>query len=133
MIVYMGKKVKYVHIDAWDTWNMDATLASIILPMLKQLKETKQGFPFVNNEDVPESLRSEFDPENMFEAPGEPFEEIWIARWDYVLDEMIWSFQFEADGKNLLFDVSDEEYVKYSKKLANGFRLFGKYYQNLWD
>ena len=133
MIVYMGKKVKYVHIDYWDTWNMDATLASIILPMLKQLKETKQGFPFVNNEDVPESLRSEFDPENMFEAPGEPFEEIWIARWDYVLDEMIWSFQFEADGKNLLFDVSDEEYVKYSKKLANGFRLFGKYYQNLWD
>jgi hypothetical protein len=129
----MGKKVKYVHIDYWDTWNMDATLASIILPMLKQLKETKQGFPFVNNEDVPESLRSEFDPENMFEAPGEPFEEIWIARWDYVLDEMIWSFQFEADGKNLLFDVSDEEYVKYSKKLANGFRLFGKYYQNLWD
>lgn len=137
MIVYMGKKVKYVHIDYWDTWNMDATLASIILPMLKQLKETKQGFPFINNEDVPESLRSEFDPENMFEAPGEPFEEpfeeIWIARWDYVLDEMIWSFQFEADGKNLLFDVSDEEYVEYSKKLANGFRLFGKYYQNLWD
>ena len=141
MIVYMGKKVKYVHIDYWDTWNMDATLASIILPMLKQLKETKQGFPFVNNEDVPESLRSEFDPENILEPFEEPLfknfeeagDEIWVARWDYVLDEMIWSFQFEADGKNLLFDVSEEEYVEYSRKLANGFRLFGKYYQALWD
>ena len=27
-------------IHSWDTWNMDYTLAKIILPMLKQLKAT---------------------------------------------------------------------------------------------
>ena len=36
-----------VHIDDFDTWSMDHTLAYIIEPMLKQLKETKQGGPYV--------------------------------------------------------------------------------------
>jgi len=48
-----------VHIDKWDTWSMDATLAHIIVPMLKQLKATKHGAPLVELEDVPEHLRSE--------------------------------------------------------------------------
>ena len=30
-----------VRIDPWDTWSMDDTLAQIILPMLKQLKNTQ--------------------------------------------------------------------------------------------
>jgi len=52
------KRKEYVHIDEYDTWNMDSTLALIILPMLKQLKETKHGSANVENEDVPEYLRS---------------------------------------------------------------------------
>ena len=46
-----------IQIDPWDTWNMYNTLADIILPMLKQLKETKHGSPVVELEDVPEELR----------------------------------------------------------------------------
>ena len=46
-----------VRIDNFDTWGMDHTLAYIILPMLKQLKETKQGSPYVYPEDVPTELR----------------------------------------------------------------------------
>ena len=42
-----------VRIDKHDTWSMDHTLAHIILPMLKQLKETKHGAPNVDDEDVP--------------------------------------------------------------------------------
>ena len=26
-----------------------------------------------------------------------------------------------------------EGYKAYAERIANGFRLFGKYYQNLWD
>jgi hypothetical protein len=48
----------YVKIDRWDTWSMDHTLAEIILPMLKQLNETKHGAPHTDDEDVPEYLRS---------------------------------------------------------------------------
>ena len=50
--------INYVKIDYWDTWSMDHTLSPIILPMLKQLKETKQGSPFVDDADVPEHLWS---------------------------------------------------------------------------
>ena len=61
MKVYIGRYPKdpnkeqkvNVQIDKWDTWNMDATLAHIIVPMLKQLKATKHGAPYVADEDVP--------------------------------------------------------------------------------
>jgi len=50
------KRTIKVHIDRWDTWGMDHTLAHIILPMLKQLKASKHGAPNVDDEDVPEHL-----------------------------------------------------------------------------
>ena len=46
-----------IKIDKWDTWGMDYTLALIILPMIKQLQDTKHGSPIVDLEDVPEELR----------------------------------------------------------------------------
>ena len=52
-------KIDYVKIDRWDTWSMDHTLAHIVLPMLKQLQKDKHGSPYVEDEDVPEELRSE--------------------------------------------------------------------------
>ena len=36
------KRRVFVHIDNYDVWSMDSTLAYIILPMLKKLKEQKQ-------------------------------------------------------------------------------------------
>ena len=38
-------RTEKIHIDPWDTWSMDYTLALIILPMLNQLKESKHGAP----------------------------------------------------------------------------------------
>jgi hypothetical protein len=52
------KRTIRVHIDRWDTWSMDHTLGYIVLPMLKQLKETTHGAPFVDDRDVPKELRS---------------------------------------------------------------------------
>ena len=44
-------KIDYVKIDHWDTWSMDHTLSYIILPMLKQLRNTKHGYPVVDEDD----------------------------------------------------------------------------------
>ncbi len=55
-------KIDYVKIDKWDTWSMDHTLSIIVLPMLKQLQETKHGSPLIDDEDVPENLRSTAAP-----------------------------------------------------------------------
>ena len=144
-----------VRIDKHDTWSMDSTLAYIILPMLKQLKETKHGTPNVDDKDVPKELRSSSAPKTKNE---------WItddnrdARWDWVLDEMIWAFsQTNKDWENeyykelgehhfedtennmseLVWDkkpVMDNSGLKnHQKRINRGFELFGKYYCNLWD
>jgi hypothetical protein len=83
-----------IKIDRWDTWGMDNTLAYIILPMLKQLQATKHGAPFVDDEDVPEKLRStNADPkENEWDTDGNHF-----LRWDWVLDEEIFAFSCLID------------------------------------
>ena len=111
-----------VRIDKYDTWSMDSTLAHIILPMLKQLKETKHSAGGVDDKDVPKKLRSTSAPkkENEWDT-----DDNWFARWDWVLDEMIWAFSFHLE--------EDSWPEKYDKRMQNGFRLFGKYYQNLWD
>ena len=37
------KREVYIKLHRYDTWNMDHTLALIIYPMLKQLKEQSKG------------------------------------------------------------------------------------------
>lgn len=88
-------KIDYVKIDKYDTWNMDATLTKIIIPMLKQLKATKHGAPFVDDEDVPEELKSTSAPakENEWDIDGNHFK-----RWNYVLNEMIFAFEHLNDS-----------------------------------
>ena len=46
-----GERKLKVRIDDYDTWSMDHTLAYIILPMLKQLRDTKHGSGYVDDED----------------------------------------------------------------------------------
>ena len=148
---FIHPKINYVKIDRWDTWSMDYTLSFIVVPMLKQLKETKHGAPFVDDEDVPEELKSTSAPpkENEYDTDENHFK-----RWDWALNEMIWAFEqnLSYDSEEKFFDHAewDEKEKDFGKNLhkikidqvglkvhqdrkANGFRLFGKYYQGLWD
>ena len=161
-------RITYVKIDRWDTWSMDSTLAAIVLPMLRQLQSTKHGAPLVDDDDVPEHLRS---------TAAEPKENEWdidsnhFSRWDWVVGEMIYAFEkknqddwasefhsgeidmlwvpVDADGNEVAkgehkymqmkkgpndTHVYDEEGAKkVQDRISNGFRLFGKYYEGLWD
>lgn len=156
------RKIK-VRIDKYDTWSMDNTLAHIILPMLKQLKETKHGSPYVEDEDLPPHMRhtsrkSEDDYETV---------DNWIHyKWEWILNEMIWAFeqeltpdweaQFrhgkleinwelvkgEEGDENALYKMNTvdngywvdyDKIREYNERIDNGYRLFGKYYRNLWD
>lgn len=172
---FVHPRVEYVKIDYWDTWNMDRTLALIALPMLKQLKEKKHGSPIVDLEDVPEHLRAtnteDYDAQSTFDF----YKEHQIkegecdihARWNWVMDEMIFAFEHHLDdsweeeyrsgeidcksvpcewdenGKTTMFKLENGPNHTYKcdydgmevvqKRIQNGFRLFGKYYQGLWD
>lgn len=130
-----------IHINEYDSWNVDHTLALIALPLIKQLKETQHGAPFVENVDVPVYLRcpSSFDRSN-----GD-VDEKHYARWDYVLDEIIhaletivddsWDDQFFYDDESNPsgFGFHKEAYAEAHERRQKGFELFGKYFQSLWD
>ena len=123
-----------VKIDRWDTWSMDHTLAPIILPMLIQLKETTHGAPYVDEKDVPEEL---WPPKEQISAMYQgQTDDNYFKRWDWVLDEMIYAFDCKAnkDDVHMRFDINDRDGMnKEQNRISNGFRLFGKYYEGLWD
>ena len=119
------KRIEFVHIDKYDVWNMDQTLAKIIHPMLVRLKETKQGSPNIDLEDVPDYLKPSDSQYNYYEEGK--LDDYYHDRWDYVIDTMIYAF-------NAISEQLDEDDDYYEPEtIKEGLRLFGKYYQNLWD
>lgn len=130
-----ARKVR-IHIDEYDTWSMDHTLSMIIHPMLEQLKATKHGAPHVDDEDVPEELRSTSAPELTEEQKNYGgTDDNFFKRWDWVMDEMIFAHHCQFnDWEDEYYDRKDYDGMReIEKRIANGFRLFGKYYQGLWD
>lgn len=89
------RKVK-VHVDGYDVWGADHTLGLIIAPTLKKLKEIQHGHPHVDNEDVPESLHMSNEEKEKLNWDG-TVDANHEARWNYVLDEMIWTFEQYSD------------------------------------
>jgi hypothetical protein len=137
--LYLDRKQRKVRvrIDRYDTWSMDHTLAPIILPMLKQLKETKHGAPIVDNVDVPEELRAPEDWYEKHSTMGE-VDPKHFERWDWVMDEMIHAFEQKCkdDWQAYYYSYNDwdmEGMKAEQERISNGFRLFGKYYEALWD
>lgn len=125
------RKVK-VRIDNYDTWNMDTTLAHIIVPLLKKHRSSKMGTPKIDKEDVPEHLLQ-------FYKEDHPF---CIEAWNWIIDEMIWSFeqklynwedQYTKLSQVGKYEFDTEAMEKHQKRMQRGFMLFGKYYESLWD
>jgi len=154
------KRHVYVKIDNYDVWGADHTLSLIALPLLEKLRDTKHGSPNVDDADVPAGLglRSTEAPatEHAWDTDAN-----FHDRWAWVLDEIIWAHRQEVHGDpdseacwqhdvpdanwpfpsdktgiermigNLQCD--DVKLAALSARKQNGFRLFGKYYQSLWD
>jgi hypothetical protein len=140
-----------VKIDSYDTWNADHTLALIITPLLEKMKEKKQGAPLVDDDDVPDELKSTSadKKEHEWDTDSNHFK-----RWDWVLDEMIYAMREISEdnpGQHKFFDDSDildsenlfdqldkmkvdiEGLDAYNERILNACKLFGKYFQSLWS
>ena len=88
--------------DESEMWSLDYTLACIILPRLKRLKENKNGYP------------------SELESP---------EQWDTIMENMIQAFELI---------VNDDSYpngnsLEHKKTIEYGLKLFGEYFQSLWD
>lgn len=152
-----------VEIHDYDTWGVHNTLSLIIQPLLEKFRSKLHGAPFVDDEDVPEELKSTSAPELSQEKKDNgSVDENHFKRWEYVLDEMIHAFKCDNDpeweeqfysgdidldfekcedsenyqilaGPNHTFSIDYEGQKKAWERRSNGLRLFGKYYHNLWD
>ena len=65
---------------------------------------------------------------------------MFVARWDYVMKAMIWSFNEIVNptpsGKrfyNKEGEFDRQKAKKFDAKLQKGLTLFGKYFSALWD
>lgn len=85
-----------IQIDPWDTYSLDYTVALIVLPMLLQLKGTKQGVPNELTTRVGGDMDNNFCFDFINEDDDEVFNKL-CANWDDILDKMIWSFQQLVD------------------------------------
>lgn len=155
----INPEIRYVKIDHYDTWSMDHTLAPIILPLLKQLKEQKCGYGWVEDTDVPDNLKSTADgvtkEENCWDSNAQ-------ARYEWIIDEMIFAFECLVDdswedkfrsgemdivwetcedtpnfkrmghGPNHTYECDYEGMKVVQARISNGLRLFGVYFQSLW-
>ena len=135
------RKIK-IQIDPYDIWSMDHTLALIIHPMLIQLKKNKMGAPYTDDEDVPEHLRSTSAPPKKDEWSTDDNH---FDRWDWILDEMIWSFsqvldeeaedKFHSGVSDISWDEVDVsgETLYEMKKGPNDTRKFDKEGWEQWN
>ena len=152
-----------IQIHGYDVWSADHTLAMIIVPVLKKLREQKHGSPHVDDRDVPAHLCRSAAPALTDEEKNTGHtDELWEQRWEWVLDEMIWAFEQHADddwesqyysgesdwtteklegteysrlvkGPNHTFKIDMQGRKAHLKRMDNGRRLFAKYYSNLWN
>lgn len=116
-----------IHIDDFDVWSLDYTLACIIHPALIRLKETKHGYPELWEDGM--VTHHNYDRQLHFDFIDEEVEtQYLIDKWNVIMDKMIYSF--EQIVKDKLFDITDQKQLD---EIQEGIDLFAKHYTSLWD
>ena len=123
-------------------WSLDHTCTDFILPRLKAFRHGElHGTPML---DGYEQEQSDSDFAKM------------TQEWEEILDQMILAFEYHhkngddidfglidyeiTDGVKMDIQTDEEQYKKGREEeqrreqiMADGFALFAKYYQSLWD
>lgn len=157
---FFNREINYVKVDYWDAWHFPTTLAPIILPMLKSLRENKHGYGYVKFEDAPEYLT----PPKSIISKEFDFDYLASQRYEWLIDELIWTFEqllpdanwedlYRTGESEIDFEIREEDKGKdaiplrwkkeavidwegikaHEERIQNGLELFGKYMQTLWD
>lgn len=95
-----------------ECWNLDETLAALILPRLIYYRDNHYGAPNCLFE------YDEFD--HIKEEDG-------FKKWNEILDKMIWAFYLYI-SVDLLCRTEEQE-----QQIDEGLKLFAEYFQSLWD
>jgi len=85
-----------------DTWSLDYTIAKFALPRLKVFKIN-------HGEWVPSSLKG-------------------IDQWNEILDKIIFAMEITTKEFDGIVEITEKDSIRQ----IEGYRLFGKYFNNLW-
>ena len=139
--LYEKKKIKKeIILHPYDTWSADYTLSLIIVPVLKQLKDTSNTYGMVDEPDVPEGIEKEsleawhWALDMMIEAFTSDIDKEWESQ--YVSGKMDYIITEEGgiiEGAYHTYDIDKEGYESRRNKIKRGRELFAKYYNQLWD
>jgi len=153
--MYMNRKG--IQFGYKDTFSLDATLSPIILSALKKFQAVTQSS---DKGGIPGKLLLDLFPYQHYDFTEEQ-NIIAIAKWDEIVDTMIYAFDSknEPDISKYDFDftreigepdeyggrkvdlkvTNEEEYKRYKKdskehadKVEEGHKLFGEYFACLW-
>jgi hypothetical protein len=109
-----------IHIDDYDTWNFDHTMALILHPMFVKYKEHSQGFGLIDPDDLPEIGKGDESEYGGYDDKAE-------ERWNWFIDEMIWVFEYLSKDNDWL------EELKLNDRIDRALKLFGKYFRAIWN
>jgi len=116
-----GNEEPKIEIHDYDMWNLDITVAILILPLLKKFREdcSNHGTPsifFKEHELAYSEARSAAQVEQINRKAN--------LEWQRVIDEMIWAFDKVLEG-----DIySDED----TARIKQGLHLFAEHLHSLW-
>ena len=109
-----------------DAWSIDYWMVDNLTPMLKRLKENKNGTPM-----------SMFRKKDGVDKDGNPTDRasrLAEQRWDDMLGEIIYGLKCAKALQELSYDYNDENKTKLLKKrVEKTFTLIGKHLFSLWD
>lgn len=139
--LYEKKKIKKeIILHPYDTWSADYTLSLIIVPLLKQLKDTSNSYGLVDEPDIPEGIEKEsleawhWALDMMIEAFTSDIDKAWESQ--YVFGEMDYVITEDGqivEGEKHTYKIDKEGYDAHLNKIKRGRELFAKYYNQLWD
>lgn len=90
-----------------ETWSLDSVICQFVLPRLKRFKELNNGFPG-------------------------GYDGMTAKKWDAILDEMIFAFDWSLTCEDKYDDMTEEEKKKNWKRHEEGLQLFAKWFRHLW-
>ena len=117
-----------IEFKEYDLKIVNTQLSHVILNMLKEIRfkfNTDKELEFnIDKEDVPMDLRPNMYEVEMYEHDG-TLDNNYHKRYKFVLEEMIFSFKTHLENEEW------QEDKELSKRVKNGFNLFGKYFYKL--
>lgn len=90
-----SKNRVHVKIDRWDLFSLDHTLSLIILPALQKFKEDDRVSFQVDDEDVPDNIKS--TNSKPYDSSIGELDDFYFDRSKYIMDAMIYSFEKIVD------------------------------------